>query len=98
MVILISNKCFSSNELFLAPFKVTGRATLIGEKTAGGSGNPVEIDIEIDKKKYVVRIPAWRFILKGEEKPIEQTAIVPNVSYLEEDIVEYAKKFLKHDL
>lgn len=95
LAILISNKCFSSNELFLAPFKVTGRATLIGEKTAGGSGNPVEIDMDIDGKKYMARIPTWRFVLKGETKPIEETAINPDNIYAQQDIVDYAKGYLK---
>lgn len=95
LVILISNKCFSSNELFLAPFKVTGRAILIGEKTAGGSGNPVEIDVNIDGKKYVARIPTWRFVLRGENKPIEKTAIVPDIPYFKEDIIDFAKKYLE---
>lgn len=77
------------------PFKVTGRATLIGEKTAGGSGNPVEVDMEIDGKRYIARIPTWRFVLKGETKPIEETAITPDVIYTKGDIVDYAKKYLK---
>lgn len=94
LVILISRKCFSSNELFLAPFKVSGRATLIGEKTAGGSGNPVEINMDIDGKKYIARIPTWRFVLKGEAKPIEETAINPDIMYVKEDIVDFAKKYL----
>lgn len=98
LAILISNKCFSSNELFLAPFKVTGRAILIGEKTAGGSGNPVEIDMDINGKKYIARIPTWRFVLRGETKPIEDTAIVPDVPYSKDDIMEVAKTCLEPDL
>lgn len=98
LVILISNQCFSSNELFLAPFKVTGRATLIGEKTRGGSGNPVEVEINVDGKRYIVRIPTWRFVLRGENKPIEETSIVPDISYTKADIVDYAKEYLKDKL
>lgn len=98
LAILISNKCFSSNELFLAPFKVTGRATLIGEKTAGGSGNPVEINIDIDGKKYMARIPTWRFVLRGENKPIEETAILPDIPYFKKDIIKFTMKHLEIEL
>lgn len=98
LVILISKKCFSSNELFLAPFKVTGRATLIGEKTAGGSGNPVEIPLEITGKKYIARIPTWRFTLKGEMKPIEETSILPDIEYMKSDIIDYSRKYMKKSL
>lgn len=98
IAILIDNKCFSSNELFLAPFKVSKRATLIGERTRGGSGNPKSIYVNIEGQEYVVRIPTWRLILKGEDKPIEETAITPDIVYTESDIVEFAKKYLKEKI
>lgn len=82
IIILISVKCFSSTELFIAPFKVTKRAVLIGEKTGGGSGNPISREIFLNNKKYKFRIPTWRFFLKGELKPLEQTAIKPDVRYI----------------
>ena len=98
IAILIDHKCFSSNELFLAPFKISKRATLIGTRTSGGSGNPKSIPINIEGKDYVVRIPQWRLFLKGEEKPIEETGITPDIDYTESDIVEFAKKYLKEKL
>lgn len=94
IAILISNKCFSSNELFLAPFKISKRAVLIGETTAGGSANPVAEIIKIDGKKYVVRIPTWRFFLKGKIKPIENTKITPDITYKGRDINKFAKEYL----
>lgn len=98
LAILISNKCFSSNELFLAPFKVTGRAILVGEKTFGGSGNQVEVGMDIDGKKYMARIPTWRFVLRGEDKPIEETAITPDITYTQSDIVDFANSYLKRKI
>jgi C-terminal processing protease CtpA/Prc len=90
LVLLINHKCFSSNELFIAPFKISGRATLIGEKTGGGSGNPLYFDVESDGVAYTVRIPRWRFFLKGETRPIEETAINPDIIYKKQDIVNFA--------
>lgn len=90
IAILISQRCFSSCELFLAPFKITKRALLVGEKTRGGSGNPVTEKIEIQDKKYKFRVPTWRFYLKGEKRPLEETKIKPDFVYVKEDIVKFA--------
>lgn len=95
IAILISKKCFSSNELFLAPFKVTGRATLIGERTGGGSGAPEFQEIELDGKTYQISIPTHRLVLKGENKPIEETAIEPDIHYYGEDIIGFTNNYLK---
>ena len=94
IAILISRKCFSSNELFLAPFKISKRAVLFGESTAGGSANPISEMIKIGKKKFVVRIPTWRFFLKGENKPIEETKIKPDIVYKGENIEKFARDYL----
>lgn len=94
IVVLISNKCFSSNELFLAPFKISKRATLIGQPTAGGSANPVSEIIKISDKKFVVRIPTWRFFLKGKNKPIEKTKIIPDIVCGDKNIENFARNYL----
>ncbi len=99
IVILISNRCFSSNELFLAPFKVSKRAILIGEPTRGGSANPVMEVIEPQKgAKFGARIPTYRFFLKGEKEPIEKTKIHPDIIYKKKDIEEFAKGYLKKEI
>lgn len=98
IVVLISGECFSTNELFLAPFKVSRRAVLMGEKTAGGSANPLSKEVEINEQKYCIKIPRHRFFLKGENKPLEETAIVPDVVYTQQDIVDFAKKQLREQL
>lgn len=94
IVILISKKCFSSNELFLAPFVVRKRALLIGETTRGGSGNPISLPITVGTAKMVARIPQWRFFLKGKKQPIEKTKIKPTIQYAKADILDFAKKQL----
>lgn len=94
LIILISRKCFSSNELFLAPFKISRRAVLIGESTAGGSANPISEMVNISGKKFVVKIPTWRFFLKGKRRPIEKTKIDPDIIYKGKDIEKFAKNYL----
>lgn len=92
IILLISQKCFSATELFLAPFKVTKRGTLIGTRTAGGSANPLMEKFLSEGKVYEVRIPTWRFFLEGETQPLEETAIEPDITYFGEDILEFSKK------
>lgn len=94
IIILISGRCFSSNELFLAPFKITKRAILIGKKTKGGSANPLWKNIIIEKKKYRIGIPRWRFFLKGKNKPIEITKIEPDIYHEDKGIEKFAENYL----
>jgi C-terminal processing protease CtpA/Prc len=95
IIILIDKKCFSSNELFLAPFKISGRATLIGETTMGGSANPQAINFMYNDREHVAKIPTWRFFLKGEKLPIENTKIKPDIFYKKGDVLDYAEKTIK---
>jgi C-terminal processing protease CtpA/Prc len=94
IIILISNKCCSSNELFLAPFKISKRAILVGEKTSGGSGCPIIEEIFISKKKFHVMIPTWRFFLKGKKQPIEKTKIKPDIVYTKKDVKKFVREHL----
>lgn len=94
IAILVSRKCFSSNELFLAPFKISKRAVLVGEPTAGGSANPISEIVRISGKKFIVRIPTWRFFLKGKNQPIEKTRITPDVVYRGKNIEKFAENYL----
>jgi hypothetical protein len=94
IVILISEKCFSSNELFLAPFKVSKRAVLVGKTTRGGSAHPISEIIKLSGKEFIVRIPTWRFFLKGKKRPIEKTRIRPDIYYKGRDIEKFAEKYL----
>lgn len=94
LIILTSKINFSSNELFLAPFKISKRAILIGENTRGGSANSASIKIKINKIEYIVKIPTWKFFLKGQNKPIEQTAIKPDIKYKDKNIKKFAENYL----
>lgn len=96
VAILISKRCFSSNELFLAPFKVSGRAILVGDYTRGGSANPLSERISVGNIEMTTRVPRWRFILRGKEKPIEKTKIEPDIRYLKGDIISFSERYLKN--
>jgi C-terminal processing protease CtpA/Prc len=96
IIILVDEKCFSSTELFISTFKIGKRATLIGQTTKGGSANPFAFDYKVGRKKIIVKIPTWRLFLKGEKKPLEETKIKPDIFYKKDDIVEYAKSYLKN--
>lgn len=98
IAILISAKCFSSCELFLAPFKVSKRAILIGRPTAGGSANPKSDTLVLSGVKYDVRIPTWRFFLKGQKLPIEKTKIHPDIGYSGKDPIKFAGQLLAQKL
>lgn len=45
VVILTNGGCFSACEDFIAPFKDNHRATIVGERTAGSSGQPAGKDL-----------------------------------------------------
>ncbi|MFH1899012.1 MAG: S41 family peptidase [Patescibacteria group bacterium] len=95
VVILTSDKTFSSAERFIAIMKTGTDCVLIGSETRGGSANPVQTDIEYEGVNYTVSIPTWRFFLQGETKPIEDTKIKPDIPYEKEDIVDFAVQHIK---
>jgi hypothetical protein len=67
---------------------------LIGESTAGGSANPISEIIKCSGEKFIVRIPTWRFFLKGKKNPIEKTKIHPDIFYKGKDIEKFAERYL----
>ncbi len=98
IVILVSKKCFSSNELFLTPFKLSGRATLIGQTTRGGSANPISETLDIAGEKVNILIPTWRFYLRGQNYPIEKTKIKPDIFYNKKDISKFSEDYIKRQI
>jgi len=90
LCIIINGRCFSSNELFIAPFKVLHRALLVGTKTRGGSANPIRFILKSLDNYYRVRIPTWRFFLGNNTRPIEETGIEPDLYYDKDDIINFS--------
>ena len=79
IMILTDRACFSSNELFIAGMKDNKRALIIGEKTAGGTGNPKTF--EIVSGKYVLKLAVSSWIVKRlNGKLIEGAGIEPDIA------------------
>ena len=54
LVVLIGPSTYSSAEDFLVPLSHSGRAVLVGGKTAGSTGNPIYVDLPRGGKFRVV--------------------------------------------
>jgi len=48
--------------------------------------------IEKDKIKFLEKLLG---LLKGEKKPLEETKIKPDIFYKKDDIIDFAKSYLK---
>ena len=95
IIVLTDSNVFSSCEKFVATLRAGTECIIIGTETRGGSAYPTENFIEIENKKYCVKIPRWRYILPGETEPLETTKIKPDIKYIKSDIVDYAIKMIK---
>ena len=96
IVILVSGKTFSATERFTATMKAGTDCVIIGTDTEGGSAGPIKYEFEYNNTNYVVSIPTWRFFLKGEEKPLEETKIKPDIPYEKDDIVDFSINYIKN--
>ena len=96
IVILVSGKTFSAAERFTATMKAGTDCVLIGTDTEGGSAGPIKYEFEYNNNNYIVNIPVWRFFLKGEEKPLEETKIKPDIPYEKSDMVDFAVNYIKN--
>ena len=56
VVLLIGQKCMSSNESFIAMMSGAPQVTIMGEHTCGSSGNPEIIHLPLD---MTVSVPRW---------------------------------------
>jgi len=97
--VLIDELGFSSNEIFIAALKDNKIATLIGEKTEGGSGNPKKIEIPFRKKHFELFVSTWINCRKNG-KIIEGNGINPHIKFFNtlKDIKEKKDKVLERAL
>ena len=96
IVILISVKTFSAAERFTSLMKAGTDCVLIGTETGGGSAGAIKEIIGYKGNNFLVTIPTWRYFLEGENKPIEETKIKPDILYEKEDIIDFATKYIKN--
>lgn len=78
IIILTDRMGFSSNELFIAGMKDNERALIIGEKTAGGDGNPKIFEISLSKYVLKLAISSW-IVTRLNGKLIEGRGVEPNI-------------------
>lgn len=74
VVVLIGNACMSSNESFILMMRQAG-ATLIGETTAGSSGNPRPVNLSNGVR---VNLPTW-IDLMPDGTQLEGHGVKPDV-------------------
>jgi peptidase S41-like protein len=79
VVLLIGQKCLSSNEAFAAMMDQAPRVTLMGDHTGGSSGNPKMIETPIDVR---VSVPRWLSILV-DGKLLDERGVQPDVVFEE---------------
>ncbi len=76
-LILIGQKCMSSNESFIAMMEQCPQVTTMGDRTCGSSGNPKMIELSIGVN---VRMPKWIDLLM-DEKPLDERGIQPDIFF-----------------
>jgi carboxyl-terminal processing protease len=64
LIVLTDSDCASSCEDFVMPLKVSHRATIVGDRTFGSSGQPItrKISDDITYRVSAKRMFFWRWI------------------------------------
>ena len=90
LVILVNVECCSSTEYFIAGMKDNNRAMILGQRTGGGTGNPVKFSFELNKKKYYYLVSTWMYY-RCNGKLVEGRGIFPDV-VVEDNILNFEKQ------
>ncbi|MFH1548297.1 MAG: S41 family peptidase [Candidatus Omnitrophota bacterium] len=77
VILLIGQECASSNESFISAMNQLSQVTLVGDRTAGSSGNPTFIELNLPVK-ISVGIPQWIDLLP-DGTPLEEKGIQPDI-------------------
>lgn len=93
IVVLCNGKSFSATEHFVMVMQQLNNTTIIGDTTAGGSGNPAYYDLPSGMKVRISRVN----YLQYNNTPIEWNGIVPNIviSQTKDDILTETDKQLE---
>lgn len=105
VVVLTSPKCLSSNEMFIASLKDTGRAITIGETTGGGSGKPQSTELKLGVEDYILKVSSWRqyrnngqeFENRGIEPDIEAHQTIEDLHNDKDTVLETAIEYLSKE-
>jgi len=77
VVLLIGQKCMSSNESFIAMMSGDPEVTIIGDHTCGSSGNPRIVKLPLD---MTVGVPRWIDYLP-DGAPLDERGFQPKVQF-----------------
>lgn len=77
VIVLIGQRAMSSNESFIAMMGELPQVTLMGDHTAGSSGNPKTLKLGNDLQ---VRMPQW-IDYRPDKKPLDAIGIEPDVRF-----------------
>jgi len=77
VVLLIGQKCMSSNESFIAMMSGDPDITIMGDHTCGSSGNPRIVKLSLD---MTVSVPRWIDYLP-DGKPLDERGFQPQIQF-----------------
>jgi hypothetical protein len=77
VVLLIGQKCMSSNESFVAMMTGASQVTTMGDRTCGSSGNPRMVRLPIE---VTVSLPRWVDFLP-DGTPLDERGVQPQVPF-----------------
>jgi len=77
VVLLIGQKCMSSNESFIAMMSGDPDITIMGDRTCGSSGNPRIVKLPFD---MTVSVPRWIDYLQ-DGKPLDERGFQPQIRF-----------------
>ena len=77
VILLIGQKCMSSNESFVGMMTGDPDATTMGDRTCGSSGNPKLVRLPLD---LVVRVPQWIDYLP-DGTPLDEHGFQPQIPF-----------------
>ncbi|MDP8244031.1 MAG: S41 family peptidase [Candidatus Hinthialibacter antarcticus] len=78
VIVLIGQRCMSSNEAFVKMMGECPNVTLMGEATRGSSGNPKMLDLPMGIQ---VSVPQW-IDYRADGKPLEGNGVEPDVEFI----------------
>ena len=81
VILLIGQKCMSSNESFIGMMTGDPEVTTMGDHTCGSSGNPEIVDLPLD---MTVSVPRWIDYLP-DGTPLDERGFQPQVVFKPED-------------
>jgi hypothetical protein len=77
VVVLIGQKCMSSNESFIAMMSGDSNAVIMGDHTCGSSGNPEIVSLPLD---MTVSVPRWIDYLP-DGTPLDERGFQPQIRF-----------------